>query len=257
MLNKIVKMFKNCDENNCVLPSTELYNESWMIRIIIDWFSNYSGNQHPFSFLAESKWYSEALLPSIFLKSYNGDKLAESWTHADAVIGNFTVGNSSKSDLQLIENANQFLVIEAKMFSELSRRTTNASNYDQASRTVACMAETLKRATIEVDEFEKLGFYVIAPSSQIEKRSSFRSYTNIETMKSKVFERVEAYSSRAEYPKKKSWFDRWFMPMLDKIDIQCLSWEEVIEFITIEDTDTGEKMASFYEKCIMYNQKVS
>jgi len=254
MFSKIGNMLRNCDKNDAVIPSTELYNESWMVRIVVDWFSNYSGNQHQFSFLPESKWYSEALLPTTFRAITMGDVLAESMTRADIVIGNFKIGNFSKGDLLLEENANQFLVIEAKMFSKLDSGTKNARNYDQASRNVACMAETLKRIKINPDNFEKLGFYVIAPLSQIEKVETFKKYTNNTNIHNKALDRVEAYLDREDYFEKKDWFDEWFTPMLDKIEIQCLSWEEIIEFIQKIDKYMGDEILKFYENCVRYNQ---
>lgn len=254
MFNKIVNMLKNCATNDSVFPSTELYNEGWMVRIIVDWFSNYSGNQHLFSFIPESKWYSEALLPTAFRAMTKGDVLAESMARVDAVIGNFNVGNFSKVDLLLENGAEQFLVIEAKMFSKLDSGTKNAKNYDQASRYVACMAETLKRTEIKPDNFEKLGFYVIAPLSQIEKEETFKRYTDIANIEYKVSERVEAYLDREDYNEKKDWFDEWFIPMLDKIDIQYFSWEEIIEFIIKEDKYIEYKILEFYGNCIRYNQ---
>ncbi|MCH7876577.1 MAG: hypothetical protein IH965_14945 [Gemmatimonadetes bacterium] len=38
---------------------------------------------HPFALMPRARWYSEALLPSQFLKRFRGDPLAEGWTHAD------------------------------------------------------------------------------------------------------------------------------------------------------------------------------
>jgi hypothetical protein len=62
------------------------------------------------------------------------DLLAEGWTHADAVIGNVTIGDSALADATLAEGAKQFIVVEAKLFSPLSPRVTNASYFDQAAR---------------------------------------------------------------------------------------------------------------------------
>ncbi len=250
-------MLNNCEADDSVLPATVLYNEGWMIRVVLDWFSKYSDNQYYFSFIHGSKWYSEALLPSIFLAKYQGDKLAESWTHADAIIGDFKIGNSGKGDLEVVKGAEQFVVIEAKMFSKLSGGTTNIKNYDQATRTVACMAEILKRGEINPHNLEKLGFYVIAPSNQIEKEMTFKSYTNLINIKDKVRGRVEAYNGREDFEEKNEWFNDWFIPMLDKIDIKCLTWEDVIKFIQSKDIDCGNKVSIFYDKCLKYNQKTS
>jgi PIN domain nuclease of toxin-antitoxin system len=56
-------------------------------------------------------------------------------------------------------------VIEAKMFSNLSRGTKNALEYDQAARNVACMAHTIAKSGIQVDDLKSVGFFVIAPAA--------------------------------------------------------------------------------------------
>lgn len=256
MFDIIAKLLQQCVESESVLPPTELYNESWMIRIVVDWFSTYAGNEHQFSFLSESRWYSEAYLPTTFTPTTKipKDELGEYSTQADAIIGDFTVGNVSKRDFKLTQSAKQFLVVEAKMSSALKPHGTNVEKYDQAARTVACMAEALKIAKIEPDNFEKIGFYVVAPSDKIECNETFKLFTNIDNIKDKVNQRVEAYSHREDYQVKKYWFDNWFMPLLNKIDIECLSWESVIKFIQDKDDVTGNTVDLFYERCKEYNE---
>ncbi len=258
MLPEIINMLEKCDTVDSVFPSTVLYNEDWMIRITIDWFSKKLGIEHQFSLNSGSKWYSEANLPTRFSAiSKSGDDLAEKMTQSDISIGNFTIGNTienvNKSVLQLTQNAKQFVVIEAKINSPLKKGTTNIENYDQVARTVACMAETLSRAEIKPDSFEKLGFYVIAPNTKIEKDTTFKSYTKVESIEQKVSDRVESYRVRTEYPEKKKWFDEWFKPMLKEIKIECFSWEKVIEFIQQNDPKAGNDIHLFYENCKKYN----
>ena len=76
-------------------------------------------------------------LPSAFLPRFRGDPLAELHTNAYGVIGEFVVGSAGKSDLVLNENASHFVVLEAKIFSLLSKGVTHAPFFDQAARNVA------------------------------------------------------------------------------------------------------------------------
>lgn len=124
-----------------VFPPTELYNEGWMLRLVLDWFSRTPDCNYELRFLDGSGWYSEALLPSAFLSRKRGDVLAESWTHADGVVGHFSIGENGAGDLSLKDGATQFVVVEAKMFSKLSAGVTNARYFNQAARNVACIAE--------------------------------------------------------------------------------------------------------------------
>ena len=60
-----------------------------------------------------------------------------------------------------------------KMFSKLSSGTKNAPGYDQAARTVACVAEILRCAGIIPQQMVRLGFFVAAPTTL--RRLSCRS----------------------------------------------------------------------------------
>ena len=143
MFNQIMNMLQTCDTDHGVLPPTEVFNEGWMLRLILDWFSRQPTSEHKLSFEEGARWYSEILLPPPFLPRFQKDPQAESYTHADGVIGHFSMGRSGKGDIDLHPDATQLVVIEAKFFTSLSKGIRNFKNYDQAARTTACIAQTL------------------------------------------------------------------------------------------------------------------
>ena len=51
----------------------------------------------------------------------------------------------------LVPDSKQFIVIEAKMYSSLGGGTKKVAFYDQAARTVACMATTIERVRKSVE----------------------------------------------------------------------------------------------------------
>lgn len=257
MLKQIEQMLKTCGTQDGVFPPTELYNEGWMLRIILDWFSRQPSKSHPLSFSPAARWFSEALLPSPFLAKYRGDPLSESWTHADGVIGNFTIGQTAKGDLSISQSAKHLVVLEAKMFSKLSSGVTHAKNYDQVARNVACIAEALKKGERPANAFSQLGFYVLGPCEQIEKEPSFIRKTSKDSIRRKVEDRIKAYANREDKEKKDSWFKEWFLPVLEHIDIKCLTWEQIISDIRNEDLECGNQVSTFYESCLGYNRSVS
>ena len=260
MLNKIQQILKTCGRQNSVLPATELYNEGWMLRLVLYWFAKHrDNNDHPLSFGLHSRWFSEALIPPPFLPTSRGDSLSETWTHADAVIGDFVIGedDKNKGGVSLLPEAKHFMVIEAKMFSKLSAGITHDPNYDQATRNVACIAELLNRQPLSANCFSKLGFYVLAPKKQIEMEPSFKSKTKKESIREKVEKRVQSYIGRDDYEEKQEWFVEAFLPMLEIIDIQCLSWEDVIDYIKSKDSADGEELSEFYHNCLKYNKFVA
>ena len=259
MLNKIQQLLETCGKQDSVLPATELYSEGWILRLVLDWFAKHrDNNDHPLSFGPSSRWFSEALIPPPFLPTYRGDPLSEAWTHADGVIGNFNIGAGGKCELTLRQDTKHFVVTEAKMFSKLSAGITHDPNYDQAARNVACIAELLERHDLPANCFSKLGFYVLAPKEQIEMKPSFKSKTKKESIRKKVEQRVQSYINRNEdYEKKQKWFVGFFLPMLEIIDIQCLSWEEIIDYIKSKDSAEGEELSKFYHNCLKYNKFVA
>jgi len=248
-IERIADLLDRCGGPEKNFPPTDLYNEGWMLRLVLDWLFLNPNIDHDLAFSAHDKWYSEALLPSIFLPRVRGDRLAESWTHADGVIGNFVIGANREGDLSLTQGASRILVTEAKMFSKLSSGVKNASYFNQAARNVACIAEVIRRAQIPPSEYTNIGFYVIAPESQI-KDGIFTEFMAPEMIRNIVRQRVSEYQE----PEKNSWFEKWFIPTMDVIRIREISWEEIVSLIKQIDSTRGADINAFYEKCLNFNQ---
>lgn len=244
-ISRIFQMLGRCGGERPVLPPTELFNEGWMLRLVLDWFNRHPDVDHPLAFSPGATWYSEALLPSRFLPERRGDSLAESFTHADGVIGHIKINSGVRGDATLLDGLSQFVVTEAKLGSSLSAGTKNAPSYDQAARNVACMAHMLGEANIDPTNVERLGFSVIAPEAQI-KNGVFGELVTKPSIKDKVAARVADYGE-----KHRSWFETIFLPTLNRIDVRLLAWEDIVKFI--DSRSNGEGLAEFYKKCIDYN----
>ena len=247
-IERIRSMLELCSGDKTLFPPTDLYNEGWMLRLCLDWFSNNAARNHPLAISKKVKWYSEALLPSAFLARYRGDKFAESWTHADGVIGNFMIGKEGAGDLFLFPDAKHFVVIEAKMFSKLSSGVTNARYYNQAARNVGCIAEVLKRSKQNPSNLTRLGFYVVAPQVQINDDVFIRHMTH-GSIKKIVKRRVDEYDGSKE-----NWYRNWFLPTINQIDIRTISWEEIISYIIQIDPSSGNNLNDFYRLSLRFNQ---
>jgi hypothetical protein len=197
--------------------------------------------------MESSHWFSEASLPSAFLRRNRKDDLAEAHTKADGVIGHFTIGNGTKTELSLLPTASQFLVLEAKIFSKLSTGVTNAKYFDQAARNVACIAEILKRANRLPTKITHLGFYVLAPQIHIDT-GIFDKNMARKSIREKVKKRVAEYKEE-----KDSWFQRWWEPTIERIELATLSWEELFGTIRKYDQESARAMERFYKKCLEFN----
>jgi hypothetical protein len=246
-IGTFLNLLSNINHDIPNFPPTILYNEGWLLRLVVDWFSKSGVADHPLSFPKDGHWFSEARLHSAFLPRFKGDPLAESHTNADGIIGHFVIGSKGKTDLELTPDASHFVVLEAKMYSGLSSGVTHAKYYDQAARSVACMAEVLRRADCKPISFNQLGFYVLAPNDQIKSRT-FSRHLGKQSIKDKVNRRVSPYGGE-----RLDWYRDSFQPTLDKIDIKTISWESVIDFILEKNTQTGRELMDYYMECLSSN----
>jgi len=252
----IYKMLEKAHTDETVFPPTTLYKEGWMLRIILQ-IQSEGVNCLPFSFLPGARWYSEALIGSPFLKrpARKRDSLYENYTHLDASVGHFDIRPGTKTGLELRADSTQFVAIEAKMFSTLSKGIKNDPDYDQAARIVSCIAWAIKQSNRVAEDFESLGFYVIAPREQI-NRGVFSSKVNMHSIQEKVERRIDAYSDDYEkHSELKIWHDDFFIPTLELIDIHCISWENAIDTIRLIDYENGSVIHNFYNRCLRFNAR--
>jgi hypothetical protein len=246
MITKITELLARCGTASTIMPPTELYNEGWMLRLMLDWLDQHREVDHPLAFLPKARWYSEALLPSRFKPRQRGDRLAESFTHADGVIGHFEIAPGERGAAALHEDAQQFVVCEAKLGSGLSLGTTNAASFDQAARNVACMAHMIGEARVRVGQLSRLAFCVIAPEKQIEARV-FRTLVTKESVRVRVGARVAQY----EDADMDEWCRAVFEPVLEAIDLRLISWEALLDQLPSGPEVTA--LGDFYARCLAVN----
>jgi hypothetical protein len=242
----LTDLISSFDPNSPNFRPTELYNESWLIKLVLDQASKIEASEFPIGFLPDSTWFSEALLPSAFEARFRGDPLGESRTNADGVVGDIAVGKQAKADLELNEDAAQFTVVEAKVGAPLSSGTSNAKYFDQAARNVACMAEVLARSRLKETDLSRLDFVVLAPQYSIDK-GTFAEEISPDSIKSKVERRVSEYDGDLD-----QWFDQHFMPITNRIELHSISWEEVIEWLGENSPEIVDELAEFYSRCLEF-----
>lgn len=245
MIEQVAKMLGGCGSDAAALPPTELFNEGWMLRLTLDWLANHRDVSHQLSFLPDARWYSEALLAPAFLPEWRGDRRAESYTHADGLIGHFSIRPGERAEATLVRDTRQVVVIEAKLGSPLSSGVTNARGYDQAARNVACIANMLAVAKLDPASVQRLGFYVIAPKRQIES-GVFGELVTKPSIHRKVAERIVQYEGARD-----GWFRDAFEPLLEHIDIGVLSWESILDLVEVRGSQDGYRQ--FYSQCLTFN----
>lgn len=279
ILVPIIEILSNADEKKTNIQPTLLYNEGWMLRLVLDWLAKNPGIKcEELSVPKDCSWFSEALLPSPFLR---GKTEREGYTHADGVVGKFCIGclqtsesvsddncatgkfcpepgttGRNKGKLSLKPDCDFFYVVEAKMGSSLSSGTTNAGEYNQAARNIACIAElwiqqqlkkqpNLKIKDLKAEEVHKLGFYVLLPKGHRKRQDIELTLTKTEIIK-KITKRIENIPEE-EVNKSIYWLRENIDNFVAKIDIRAIAWETILE--TINNSSLNE----FYEKCKIYN----
>lgn len=245
---RIKAMLEACETGNPSFPPSVLFNEGWLLRIVLDWFASHGGDRYPLSTRPGARWFSEAWLPSAFLPRYRGDRLAEARSHADGVLGHFAIGDPGTAGLTLLPDAGQLVVIEAKLFARLSTGVRNAPYFDQAARSVACIAEVLRRAGREADTIDDLALLILAPQARIDD-GVFAWDAAPEAIRRKVRRRVEDYAGERD-----AWFRDWFEPTCRRVEVRCLGWEEVVDVIAFHSPEMGQVIDSFYGRCLHYNR---
>jgi len=240
LLENFLELEEKLSSNSKLFRPTEIFNEGWLLRFILDWFSSNRQNTeaHQLHFYKDAKWFSEAYLPSPFMKG----KDKETRTHADGVIGHFEIGEKGKADLRLTKDATQFIAIEAKLMSKLSAGVKADINYDQVSRYIGCiyyLLEKAERFTGSLDEM-LLCFYLVAPKGKEDMHSELLKRASI---KLKITERAKKLKRELNN------LDRLFA----NIKVEFISWEDLIKFIQGIDNRNGYIFNDYYDCCLRFN----
>lgn len=258
ILITIENILKSTNLDNKVIPPTLLYNEGWLLRLILNWFNeNRNIKNHPLAFGNDKKikWYSEPLLPTPFKATSRKDAKSESRTHADGVFGHFVIGKNNKTGktsfngLSFVEYTSHFCVIEAKMYSKLSKGIRNSENYNQAARNIACICELMREKSETNLKYDKIAFYILLPEIQIKKEKSFTDLITKQNLMEAINSRVGEYLDTLDF----SWLKNNLEKIVKIIDTQLISWESIINFIKLNDVKFGQSLQTFYDNCRRYN----
>ena len=244
VIETISRILSYSHKDNSVIAPTLLYSEGWMLRITLDWYTRLgrAASRSPFVFESGARWYSEGYLATQFSSRKKRDCLGESHTRADGVIGHFNITPGKRSEIQPEQDATQLIAIEAKLKSNLSTDTKNAPGYDQAARTVGCLAHIVGKAQISPKALKKYGFYVVCPEKRL---SQFEELVSKESIRAKVDDRVSQYGAD-----RLAWYRDTFLPHLEAMNVGIITWENLLA--NMESKGASRDYRDFYMTCCEY-----
>lgn len=248
-LNKLFEFFEYWEKHT---HPTEFYNEGWLLKVLVYAITDFGKTEHPLYVNEKEQFFSEGLLRSPFLTKGEKNPFAESHTHADGAIGKFIIGTDSTKGLLKL-TGHKLNIFEAKINSGFSKNVTNASFYNQAARYVACIVETIDDADkIETLNDLSIGFYLVVPKDQFEKKNkNFKKFIDRKHILDTVKRRVDQYKDEDDYEERIEWFETKFKPVLEKIVIEPLFYEDIIT--KLEGYTYINEIKGFYDLCIEHN----
>ncbi len=250
MLHELLEIYHKSRANpgkpECIFAETLIFNEGWLLRgVIQEWQRCTQPARFPFlPFPEEIVVYSEAQLYTPFKARFQGGNQAEGHTHVDGIVGDFQIVGKSgvvlNRDCRLSKP--YLTVFEAKMYSALAKGVKWAPDYDQVSRTVACMIHAILESESAGDRVAHL--VVLYPADNIKIHPD--QYTR-ERVERRIAKRVQGYLSAEGHDAPNARFFAGWHDVLPQIQIQFLTWEDVLAEI-----DSNE-LNRFYALCVQFN----
>ncbi len=113
------------------------------------------------------------------------------------------------------------------------------------------MAETIRRCGQPLEQWESQAFYVFAPKMKIDA-GTFAGQMTKEAIAANIERRIREYPPE-EQEGRIEFQQGWVTPLLERLTLECVSWESIISRIRELDAGIGDDVQKFYEKTLMYN----
>lgn len=236
-------MERCCGANGTPIARSEVYNETWLLRMVLSCIHDYSGS---FNGCKEEirdalirikdavcvRWISEGGLQPTLKK--------EGTTWTDAIVGSVRIHDDVDNEIDsetkrgiLLDGNNKHVgvvVIEAKVGSKLSEGTRNYADYNQAARNIACLAKLVMH---EPEDFiRKCAFVVLGPREAIKSKSWKGQDWNQQRLLTNAIDVIKGKHGNGEtreYIKDKASFIK-AAEMIAKTSI-VVAWEDIVESI--------------------------
>ena len=97
-----------------------------------------------------------------------------------------------------------------------------------------------------------IGFYLSVPKDQYDKKKNFAEFLDKEHIKDTVRQRIKQFKISDVYNEREEWFDKKFNPVLEKIVIKAILYEDIIS--DLKGYKFHVEINKFYELCLQFNK---
>ena len=191
---KAVQALEDCcdqrdgSETNYPIASSEVYNETWMLRMTLAFLHDYSGDFRcadekttkalvTTRDLVRRRWISEGGLHPVF------EREGPTWT--DAIIGDVVAGKEigckkHKRDVDIKMQGDDYAgiaVIEAKIGSAPDEGVKHSVDYNQVARNIACLAQlVVKQEPKLLEDKYSCSFILLGPEEKCKSWKGMGEY---------------------------------------------------------------------------------
>jgi len=229
----------NRDTPKCLFPETLIFNEGWLLRSVLKgWIAESEGTGFGFlPFPPGATGYSEGQLYTPFRRGSH----REGNTHVDGIVGDFSI-TETKSGIVLKSNFRYIAAFEAKIFGRISPGVTNAPDFDQTSRTAACLINSILLAEPKGSYSAHLVIVYAEDNRYIDPDLHTRDY-----VEKQITKRLQGFLKGAEPGDTVERFASGWRDVLGNLGIHSYTWEQVLANIGSDD------LVEFYDLCKRFN----
>lgn len=236
-MNDFISLMNSIGSEDMKINPTILYNEGWMTRFLVLKSIEKGIKINSIDFTKIKEWTSEALISSPFIEA--PDRW-EGYTNTDIALGDFSVNYKESGKIAIDDNAQLFGVIEAKMKSKLAPGTTNADNYNQGSRNLACIAYNTFNINCDI-------FFAVACPEKEKYLEKIKEQINHDFMIQQIVARFNMYDDTF----KESFHMSGVISKAKKCHVDIITYEN---WIGKFEGNEKASLSSFYEKALSWNR---
>ena len=239
MLKELLGVYEagliNPETPKCLFPETDIFNEGWLLRLVLkEWVAGSGRSELGFlPFPDGVTAYSEGQLYTPF----RGSSRRERNTHVDGIVGDFLI-TDTKSGIVLKSDFRYIAAFEAKVFGRISPGVKNAPDFDQVSRTAACLINSVLLAGPQPSYAAHLVVVYAKDNRYIDAAAYSRSY-----IEETIAKRLQPFTAAEERSDAIERFAAGWKEVFERLEVHFLTWEEVV-------ADIGDReLSRFYDLC--------